>query len=180
MIMSFVQHIAQLFLCFFYLLAFVWSYIVTTYIRVLSSICFITCHFKYFCCFLYFCACIVIKMQPAFRVRWCEFNVYSDLSSLIFWSFFSTHIFDLVRSYIHNGGGHLAQCGLDQGSPPSQVPFWSIQPFRHSRHRSKMGRGLRPLFGAVGAGSPSNTMWSGPRPTSVPSGILIHATVWPQ
>jgi len=30
------------------------------------------------------------------------------------------------------------------------------------------------------AGSPSNTMWPGSRPTSVPSGILIHPTVWPQ
>jgi len=28
--------------------------------------------------------------------------------------------------------------------------------------------------------SPSNTMSSRPRPTSVPSGILIHPTVWPQ
>jgi len=27
---------------------------------------------------------------------------------------------------------------------------------------------------------PSNTMWPGPRPTSVSGGILIHATVWPQ
>jgi len=31
-----------------------------------------------------------------------------------------------------------------------------------------------------GAGSPSNTMLLGPRPTSVPSGILIYETVWPQ
>jgi len=30
------------------------------------------------------------------------------------------------------------------------------------------------------AGSPSNTMSPGPRPTSVPSGILIHQAVWPQ
>jgi len=30
------------------------------------------------------------------------------------------------------------------------------------------------------AGSPSNTMWSGPRPTCVPSFILIRPTVWPQ
>jgi len=29
-----------------------------------------------------------------------------------------------------------------------------------------------------GAGSPSNTVWPGPRP--IPSGILIHPTVWPQ
>jgi len=33
---------------------------------------------------------------------------------------------------------------------------------------------------AVAAGSPSNTMWPGSRPTSLPSGILIHPTVWPQ
>ena len=32
----------------------------------------------------------------------------------------------------------------------------------------------------VVAGSPSNTMWPGPRPTAVPSCILIHPTVWPQ
>ena len=31
-----------------------------------------------------------------------------------------------------------------------------------------------------GAGSPSNTMSPGPRPTSIPSGILIHPAVWPQ
>ena len=31
-----------------------------------------------------------------------------------------------------------------------------------------------------GAGSPANTMWLGPKSTSVPSGILIHPTVWLQ
>jgi len=31
-----------------------------------------------------------------------------------------------------------------------------------------------------GAGFPSNTMSLGSLPTSVPSGILIHPTVWPQ
>jgi len=30
------------------------------------------------------------------------------------------------------------------------------------------------------AGSPSDTMWPGPSPPSVPSGILIHPAVWPQ
>ena len=29
-------------------------------------------------------------------------------------------------------------------------------------------------------GYPSNTMWPGPRSTSVPSGVFIHAAVWPQ
>ena len=34
---------------------------------------------------------------------------------------------------------------------------------------------------AVGdLGPPSNTVWTGPRPTSIPSGILIHPTAWPQ
>jgi len=36
------------------------------------------------------------------------------------------------------------------------------------------------LVPCAGAGSLSNTMWPGPRPTSIPSGILIHPTVWPQ
>ena len=31
-----------------------------------------------------------------------------------------------------------------------------------------------------GAGSPSNTKSPGPRPTFIPSGILIHPAVWPQ
>ena len=31
-----------------------------------------------------------------------------------------------------------------------------------------------------GAGSPPNTMWPGPKPTSMPSFILIYPTVWPQ
>ena len=38
--------------------------------------------------------------------------------------------------------------------------------------------GAVPLFG--GAGSTSNTMSRRPRPTSVLSGILIYAAVWPQ
>ena len=37
--------------------------------------------------------------------------------------------------------------------------------------------GCAPLGGAE---SPANTMWLGPRPTSVPSDILIHPAVWPE
>jgi len=33
---------------------------------------------------------------------------------------------------------------------------------------------------SAGDGFPSNTIWPGPRPTSIPSGILINPTVWPQ
>ena len=41
----------------------------------------------------------------------------------------------------------------------------------------KVGRAAV-LLSVERAGSPSNTPW--PRPTSVPSGILIHPAVWPQ
>jgi len=44
----------------------------------------------------------------------------------------------------------------------------------------KWGAAVTLSGGEGGAGSPSNTMWPGPRRTSVPSGILIHPTVWPQ
>ena len=50
--------------------------------------------------------------------------------------------------------------------------------YGHKRYGPKK-EGLCPLLGG-GAGSPSNTTWSGPRPTSVPSGILIHPAIWPQ
>jgi len=57
-----------------------------------------------------------------------------------------------------------------------------VGPFGYKRHRPKSGGLLSqccaPFHGR--AGSPSNTMWPGPRPTSVPSGILIHPSVWPQ
>jgi len=56
---------------------------------------------------------------------------------------------------------------------------WDGRPYGHNRHRPKSGRGLMcPFLG--GAGSPSNTVWPRLRPTSVPSGILIHPAVWPQ
>jgi len=38
----------------------------------------------------------------------------------------------------------------------------------------------RNFFFWGGAGSPSNTKSPGPRPTSISSGILIYAAIWPQ
>jgi len=35
-------------------------------------------------------------------------------------------------------------------------------------------------LGELDPQSPSNTMWPGPRPTYVPSGILINPAIWPQ
>jgi len=34
--------------------------------------------------------------------------------------------------------------------------------------------------GIGGSGSGSNTLWSGPKFTSIPSGSLIHPAIWPQ
>jgi len=49
---------------------------------------------------------------------------------------------------------------------------WDGRPFGHNRHRPKTGGCAR-----LGEGRwvPSNTTWPGPRPTSLPSAILIHA-----
>jgi len=40
--------------------------------------------------------------------------------------------------------------------------------------------GLLCPFGGRRTGYQSDRMWSGLRPTSLPSGILIHQAVWPQ
>jgi len=55
---------------------------------------------------------------------------------------------------------------------------WDGRPFGHNRQGPKVGRGC--CGGWVFSGSPSDTMWPGPKPTSLPSGILIHPTFWPQ
>jgi len=45
----------------------------------------------------------------------------------------------------------------------------------------KLGDCCAPFFGGMGAGFPSSRIWPWPwpRPTSMLSGILIHAAVWP-
>jgi len=57
---------------------------------------------------------------------------------------------------------------------------WHLDPSRRLA-TTDMGRklGAVPVWGG-GAGSPSNTMSPGLRPTSVPSGILMHPAAWPQ
>jgi len=48
-----------------------------------------------------------------------------------------------------------------------------------NRFGPKIGGRLFPFKG-WGAGSPSNTVWPGLRPTCTPSFVLIRPTVWPQ
>jgi len=54
---------------------------------------------------------------------------------------------------------------------------WDGWPFGHNGHRRKLG-GLCPCWD--GSRVPCKTMWPGPRPTFVQSGILIHPADWPQ
>jgi len=73
---------------------------------------------------------------------------------------------------------HLTQRRLGRGLPPYQVASWSIQPFGHNTHGPKIGWGS--AFFLAGSGSPSNTKSPGLKPTSIPSGILVHPAFWPQ
>jgi len=59
----------------------------------------------------------------------------------------------------------------------SSVKPDSHYPFGHNRHGPKSEKLLCPFREA---GSPSNRMWPEPMPISIPSGMLIHPTVWPQ
>ena len=72
-------------------------------------------------------------------------------------------------------GLYLTQCRLVEAYPYQM----HLDP-SSSLATTDMGQklGALPLWG--GAGSPSNRMWPGPRPTSMPTFILTHATVWPQ
>ena len=73
-------------------------------------------------------------------------------------------------------GTNLTQSRLGRGLPPYEVASWAIWP---QQIWLKIGEGLCP-FGGGRAGSPSNIMWPGPRPTCIPSFILVRPTVWPQ
>jgi len=59
-----------------------------------------------------------------------------------------------------------------------QVPASSIQPFGDNKHGENLGVG--PPSGNGATGSPSNTKSPGPRPSSIPTGTLMHAAIWPQ
>jgi len=76
-------------------------------------------------------------------------------------------------------GPHLTHCRLYR----SLLPYtkWHLNPCSHLA-TIDMGRKLggHSQFWGGEAGSSSNTMWPGTRPTSVPSFMLIHQTVWPQ
>ena len=75
----------------------------------------------------------------------------------------------------------LSLLGRDLLSPYLNPTKWHLHPFSPLT-TTEMGRKLECCapFWCERAGSPCNTMSLGPRPTSLPSGTLIHPTVWPQ
>ena len=76
-------------------------------------------------------------------------------------------------------GPRLIQYGLSRGLLPYQVESSSIRQFGHNSLGSKIGWECGSAFFLEVAASPSNTKSHGPRPTSTPSGILVHSAVWP-
>jgi len=74
-------------------------------------------------------------------------------------------------------GAHLTQCDQGRDLPPYQVDLDPPNRLATTDMGRKLGAAV-PLL--EGAGFPSNTMWHGPMPTPVPSGILIHAAIWSQ
>jgi len=59
-----------------------------------------------------------------------------------------------------------------------QLSCWNGQPLDHNRHGPKSGGAAVPL--SMGGAGIHLTMSPAPRPTSIPSGILIRPTDWPQ
>ena len=74
---------------------------------------------------------------------------------------------------------HLTQRRLGRHLSPYQVASWSIQPFGHNRHGPRIGWGLCPFFWGSWV-LIEHIKSPGTRPTSIPSGILVHPAVWLQ
>jgi len=86
------------------------------------------------------------------------------------------------------GQGHTVLYGDPAPPPPTRstahVTKWHLDPSSRLATidigRKFVGGCCAPSLFEGGAGYPSNTTWPEPRPTSVPSGILIHPAVSPQ
>jgi len=131
------------------------------------------------------CPCLVGKLGP--HLTQCSLGRGLPPHQVAFWSIWpfghnrhGPKSEGLLCFFWRELGPHLTQYRLGWGLPSYQVASWSIQPFSHNTHGPEIGLGLCLFFGGGRAGSSSNTMWPGPRPASMPSGILLHPTVWPQ
>ena len=83
------------------------------------------------------------------------------------------------------GGAGSPSSTMWPGPRPTSVPSGILNLDPCSRLAKidivlKLGGGALPPFWGKGAGSPSNTMSLGFRPTFLPSSMLIHRSIWPQ
>ena len=127
------------------------------------------------CCSIsYYCTAQHYKLHLSYAI--CYHNVYCRLQIMAA-DYTYTNARSEVWSTRHNALKHASQlvvCTITNNS--SAVAEMGDR--GHNRHGPKRAGLLCPFRG--GAGSPSNTMWPGPRSTSVPSGVFIHPAVWPQ
>jgi len=106
-------------------------------------------------------------------LRWATVFVTTDVGQKV-------ERWAAVPLFVVELGFRQRQCRLGRGLPPYQVvPDPSSRWATIDMGRKVGAAGCSVPFRA-GAGSPSNTMSPGLRPTSVPSGILIHPTVCSQ
>ena len=101
---------------------------------------------------------------------------YDDIISIVIYHFVRLANACIVRP--HHGTTYMRPNVTDEIASLSVEAYlhtnWHFD--RSSRLARTDGRKLEAVA-LWGAGSPSNTMWPTPRPTFVPSGILIHPTV---
>jgi len=116
----------------------------------------------------------------------CTYLVINCVSLRTFWtpSIFQTTVsttLNLNLTAMLHTSQHWMTCNTTGTSNirAQQQMRWATMATAHNRQRPKRGAAAVPLSQG-GAGSPSNTMWKGPRSTSVPSGVFIHPAVWPQ
>jgi len=92
-----------------------------------------------------------------------------------------------IGGYAPWGGAGSTSNTMLPGPWPTGAPWgvlshpavWAQQTWAENWRLGRKLEAVSPFWGGE-AGSPSITMWPGPRHTSVPSGILIHAAVWSQ
>ena len=80
-------------------------------------------------------------------------------------------------TFLGGAGSHITQCDHGRGLLPYQVAFLLDPSSRLATIYAgpKMGVAAVPLRAV--AGTPSNTMWPGPRPTSIRNDVVIHPAV---
>jgi len=77
-------------------------------------------------------------------------------------------------------GPRLVQCGLGRGLLPYQARLHPSTHLATIDMGQKLGEGGCAFFCGGSWVCTSNTMSPGLRPTSIPSGMLMHSAVWPQ